>query len=160
MIKKISLVAISALALAACNDQASTGGAAGGSRQEIRIVGSSTVFPFAKAASEAFAKADPSRKSPVLESTGTGGGIEQFCKGVGAETPDIANASRRMKKSEFENCQKNGVKDIIEVRLALTVWRLHSRTRAPSSNCRPLTSTRRSQPTRSVSHRLQSFGRT
>ena len=75
MIKKISLVAISALALAACNDQASTGGAAGGSRQEIRIVGSSTVFPFAKAASEAFAKADPSRKSPVLESTGTGGGI-------------------------------------------------------------------------------------
>ena len=74
MIKKISLVAISALALAACNDQASTGGAAGGSRQEIRIVGSSTVFPFAKAASEAFAKADPSRKSPVLESTGTGGG--------------------------------------------------------------------------------------
>jgi phosphate transport system substrate-binding protein len=119
MIKKISLVAISALALAACNDQASTGGAAGGSRQEIRIVGSSTVFPFAKAASEAFAKADPSRKSPVLESTGTGGGIEQFCKGVGAETPDIANASRRMKKSEFENCQKNGVKDIIEVQVGI-----------------------------------------
>ena len=119
MMKKISLVAISALALAACNDQASTGGAAGGSRQEIRIVGSSTVFPFAKAASEAFAKADPSRKSPVLESTGTGGGIEQFCKGVGAETPDIANASRRMKKSEFENCQKNGVKDIIEVQVGI-----------------------------------------
>lgn len=119
MIKKISLVAISALALAACNDQASTGGAAGGSRQEIRIVGSSTVFPFAKAASEAFAKADPSRKSPVLESTGTGGGIEQFCKGVGAETPDIANASRRMKKAEFENCQKNGVKDIVEVQVGI-----------------------------------------
>jgi len=119
MIKKISLVAISALALAACNDQASTGGAAGGSRQEIRIVGSSTVFPFAKAASEAFAKADPSRKSPVLESTGTGGGIEQFCKGVGAETPDIANASRRMKKSEFENCQKNGVKEIVEVQVGI-----------------------------------------
>lgn len=119
MIKKISLVAISALALTACNDQASTGGAAGGSRQEIRIVGSSTVFPFAKAASEAFAKADTSRKSPVLESTGTGGGIEQFCKGVGAETPDIANASRRMKKSEFENCQKNGVKDIVEVQVGI-----------------------------------------
>lgn len=119
MIKKISLVAISALALAACNDQASTGGAAGGSRQEIRIVGSSTVFPFAKAAAEAFAKADTSRKSPVLESTGTGGGIEQFCKGVGAETPDIANASRRMKKAEFENCQKNGVKDIVEVQVGI-----------------------------------------
>ena len=117
--KKISLIAISALALSACNDQASTGGAAGGSRQEIRIVGSSTVFPFAKAASEAFAKADASRKSPVLESNGTGGGIEQFCKGVGAESPDIANASRRMKKSEFENCQKNGVKDIIEVQVGI-----------------------------------------
>ena len=117
--KKISLMAISALALSACNDQASTGGAAGGSRQEIRIVGSSTVFPFAKAASEAFAKADASRKSPVLESNGTGGGIEQFCKGVGAESPDIANASRRMKKSEFENCQKNGVKDIIEVQVGI-----------------------------------------
>jgi phosphate transport system substrate-binding protein len=119
MLKKVSLIAISALALSACNDQASTGGAAGGSRQEIRIVGSSTVFPFAKAASEAFAKADPSRKSPVLESTGTGGGIEQFCKGVGADTPDIVNASRRMKKSEFDNCQKNGVKDIIEVQVGI-----------------------------------------
>jgi phosphate transport system substrate-binding protein len=115
MIRKISLVAISVLALSACQDQASTGGASGGSRQEIRIVGSSTVFPYAKAVAEAFAKADPSRKSPVLESTGTGGGIEQFCKGVGAETPDVANASRRMKKSEFENCVKNGVTDIIEI---------------------------------------------
>ena len=119
MMKKISLIAISALALSACNDQASTGGASGGSRQEIRIVGSSTVFPFAKAASEAFAKADASRKSPVLESTGTGGGMEQFCKGVGADTPDITNASRRMKKKEFENCQKNGVKDIVEVQVGV-----------------------------------------
>lgn len=119
MMKKISLIAISALALSACNDQASTGGAAGGSRQEIRIVGSSTVFPFAKAAAEAFAKGDASRKSPVVESTGTGGGIEQFCKGVGAESPDIANASRRMKKSEFENCQKNGVKDIVEIQVGI-----------------------------------------
>ena len=119
MLKKFSLIAVSAIALSACNDQASTGGASGGSRQEIRIVGSSTVFPFAKAASEAFAKADPSRKSPVLESTGTGGGMEQFCKGVGADTPDITNASRRMKKSEFENCQKNGVKDIVEVQVGI-----------------------------------------
>lgn len=119
MMKKISFVAISAIALSACNDQASTGGASGGSRQEIRIVGSSTVFPFAKAAAEAFAKGDSSRKSPVVESTGTGGGIEQFCKGVGAETPDIANASRRMKKSEFENCQKNGVKDIVEIQVGI-----------------------------------------
>ena len=119
MIRKMSLIAVSVLALSACQDQASTGGAAGGSRQEIRIVGSSTVFPFAKAASEAFAKGDASRKSPVLESTGTGGGMDQFCKGVGASTPDITNASRRMKKSEFDNCQKNGVKDIIEVEVGI-----------------------------------------
>lgn len=119
MMKKISLVAISALALAACNDQASTGGASGGSRQEIRIVGSSTVFPYAKAVAEAFAKADANRKSPVLESTGTGGGIEQFCKGIGAQTPDIANASRRMKKSEFDNCTKNGVTDIVEIQVGI-----------------------------------------
>jgi phosphate transport system substrate-binding protein len=119
MMKKMSLLAIGTIALAACNDAASTGGASGGSRQEIRIVGSSTVFPYAKAVAEEFAKADPSRKSPVLESTGTGGGIEQFCKGVGADTPDIANASRRMKKSEFENCQKNGVTEIIEVQVGI-----------------------------------------
>lgn len=115
MFRKISLIAISTLALAACHDQANSGGASGGARQEIRIVGSSTVFPFSKAVAEAFTKADPSRKAPVAESTGTGGGIEQFCKGVGADKPDIANASRRMKKAEFESCQKNGVTEIVEI---------------------------------------------
>lgn len=115
MFQKISLVAICALALAACHDQASSGGASGGSRQEIRIVGSSTVFPFSKAVAEHFKNADPNRKAPVAESTGTGGGIEQFCKGIGADKPDIANASRRMKKSEFEACQKNGVTEIVEI---------------------------------------------
>ena len=98
MKSKFTLIALGALALAGCNDQASTGAAGGGSRQEIRIVGSSTVFPFAKAVAEAFSKADPSRKAPVLESNGTGAGIEQFCAGVGAQTPDIANA-----RIEFEN---------------------------------------------------------
>jgi phosphate transport system substrate-binding protein len=118
MLKKISLLAISTLALAACNDQASSGGA-GGSRQEIRAVGSSTVYTFAKAVAEAYTKADPSRKNPVIEPTGTGGGIEQFCKGLGTQTPDIANASRHMKKSEFETCQKNGVKDIVEIQIGI-----------------------------------------
>jgi phosphate transport system substrate-binding protein len=119
MFKKISLIAVSVLALSACQDQASSGGASGGSRQEIRIVGSSTVFPYAKAVAEAFAKADAARKTPVTESNGTGGGIEQFCKGVGADTPDIANASRRMKKSEFENCKKAGVTDIVEIQVGI-----------------------------------------
>ena len=112
MIKKFAIVCVSALALAGCNDQASSG--QGGSRDQIKIVGSSTVFPFAKAVAEQFNSLDPAYKTPVLESTGTGGGMELFCNGVGPNTPDIANASRRMKKSEFDRCQKNGVKKVSE----------------------------------------------
>jgi phosphate transport system substrate-binding protein len=130
MLKKLSLIAISTLALSACNDQAASGGA-DGARQEIRIVGSSTVFPFAKAVAEAFQKADPSRKNPVVESTGTGGGIEAFCAGVGAQTPDIANASRRIKKKEFETCKKNGVTDIIEIEVGIDGIALAESTKGP-----------------------------
>ncbi len=137
MLKKLSLLAISTLALAACNDQASSGGA-GGSRQEIRITGSSTVFPLAKAVAETFQKADPSRKVPVVESTGTGGGIEAFCAGVGAQTPDIANASRRMKKSEFETCQKNGVKDIVEIQVGIDGIVIAESNKGPALKLTPL----------------------
>lgn len=119
MLRNILVLACSVLALGACHDAASSGGVSGGSRQEIRIVGSSTVFPFAKAVAEHFAISDPDRKAPVAESTGTGGGIEQFCKGIGAATPDIANASRRMKKSEFDNCRRNGVTDIVEIQVGI-----------------------------------------
>lgn len=117
-IKTISLLAAGAavFGLSACQDQAG-GGAGGGSRQQIRIVGSSTVFPFAKAVAERFAA--EGNDAPVLESTGTGGGIEQFCAGVGTATPDIANASRRMKASEFETCQENGVTDIAEITVGI-----------------------------------------
>jgi phosphate transport system substrate-binding protein len=118
MLKKLSLLAVSTLALSACNDQASSGGA-GSSRQEIRIVGSSTVYPFAKAVAEAFTKANAANKNPIVESTGTGGGIEAFCAGASADTPDIANASRQMKKSEFETCAKNGVTDIVEIQVGI-----------------------------------------
>jgi phosphate transport system substrate-binding protein len=118
MMKQIALVAVSMLALTACQDQASSGGS-GGSRQEIRIVGSSTVFPFSKAVADAFKNANAANKSPVAESNGTGAGIKQFCAGVAADTPDIANASRRMKKSEFEDCQKNGVTEIVEIQVGI-----------------------------------------
>ncbi|MEP2988718.1 MAG: substrate-binding domain-containing protein [Parasphingorhabdus sp.] len=111
MIKKFALLAVSTLALAACQDQAS--GGQGGNRSEIRIVGSSTVFPFAKAVAEKFA-AD-GNSAPILESTGTGGGMKLFCSGVGADTPDIANASRRMKASELAMCSENGVTEVVEV---------------------------------------------
>ena len=115
MLKKFTLLAASTLALMACQDQAS--GGQGGTRSEIRIVGSSTVFPFAKAVAEKFASSGNS--APILESTGTGGGMKLFCAGIGANTPDIANASRRLKASEFENCQSNGVADIVEIQVGI-----------------------------------------
>ena len=105
-------LALGALALTACQDKAA--GGAGGASGSMSIVGSSTVFPFAKKVAEQFS-ADGKFKTPVLESTGTGGGIEQFCAGIDGKTPSIANASRRMKASEFETCSKNGVTEIIEI---------------------------------------------
>lgn len=83
-------------------------------RDYISIVGSSTVFPFATVVAERFGKST-NFKTPKIESTGSGGGIKLFCAGLGAEHPDIANSSRRIKKSEVESCEKNGVKDIVEV---------------------------------------------
>ncbi|MEO0588940.1 MAG: substrate-binding domain-containing protein [Pseudomonadota bacterium] len=89
------------------------------SRDSIRAVGSSTVYPFAKLIAESYALSNPDYKSPLIESTGTGGGIQLFCSGVGADTPDMVNASRRMKVSEFDKCQANGVADIIELQVGL-----------------------------------------
>jgi phosphate transport system substrate-binding protein len=83
-------------------------------RDQIRIVGSSTVYPFTTTVAEQFGKTS-GMKTPVVESTGTGGGMKLFCAGVGEGHPDATNASRRMKKNEFEQCQKNGVKDIVEI---------------------------------------------
>jgi phosphate transport system substrate-binding protein len=85
-------------------------------RDTISIVGSSTVYPFATVVAEKFGK-KTSFSTPKIESTGSGGGMKLFCNGVGLNTPDITNASRRIKKSEFDTCQKNGVKDIYEVQI-------------------------------------------
>ena len=81
-------------------------------RDQIRIVGSSTVFPYTQAVAEEFA--NQGGAAPVVESTGTGGGMQVFCGGVGADFPDITGASRAMKKSEYELCVQNGVTDITE----------------------------------------------
>ncbi len=89
---------------------------AASARDEIRIVGSSTVFPFATAVAEQFGK-KTQFATPVVEATGSGGGLKLFCTGVGAEYPDVANASRRMKASEFKLCNDNGVTDIIEIKI-------------------------------------------
>ena len=86
------------------------------SRDYISIVGSSTVYPFATVVAETFGKST-SFKTPKIESTGSGGGMKLFCAGVGVEHPDITNASRRIKKSEYDKCHKNGVKGIIEVKV-------------------------------------------
>ena len=87
-------------------------------RDQIRAVGSSTVYPFTTAVAEQFGKSGAG-KTPVVESTGTGGGMKLFCAGAGEDTPDIANASRPIKKAEFETCQANGVKDIVEIKVGL-----------------------------------------
>lgn len=84
------------------------------SREQIRVVGSSTVFPYTQAVSEQFAGMSGT-PAPVVEATGTGGGMQIFCSGVGAETPDIAGASRAMTEGEFESCMANGVDSITEV---------------------------------------------
>lgn len=80
---------------------------------QIRIVGSSTVYPFSSYVAEELG-ATTDYRTPVVESTGSGGGMKLFCAGAGDDTPDITNASRRMKPSEFEMCQDNGVTDITE----------------------------------------------
>jgi phosphate transport system substrate-binding protein len=85
----------------------------------MRAVGSSTVYPFAKAVAERVSRANPRLGTPVIESTGTGGGIKLFCAGVGERFPDIANASRRMKASEAKACAANGVTKITEVQVGI-----------------------------------------
>jgi phosphate transport system substrate-binding protein len=85
-------------------------------RDQIRIVGSSTVYPFATVVAEEFGRSTDF-KTPIIESTGTGGGLKLFCAGVGVEHPDITDASRRIKASEVANCQANGVTDITEVKI-------------------------------------------
>ena len=83
-------------------------------RDQISIVGSSTVYPFATVVAERFGQTT-SFKTPKIESTGSGGGMKLFCTGIGVGHPDITNSSRRMKSSEYKDCQANGVTDIIEV---------------------------------------------
>src|SRR5204862_3356712 len=92
----------------------STGSGGGASSGDIRLVGSSAVYPFTKAVAEDFRRSNPGT-SVTVESTGTGGGMKLWCAGVGGQYPDIEDASRQIKKSEYDTCVKNGVKTIIEV---------------------------------------------
>ncbi len=108
MLNKILLVAaMAAMTMAAGAAEA---------RDQIRIVGSSTVFPFSTAVAERFGRTS-GFKTPVVESTGSGGGLKLFCAGVGTQHPDMTNASRKIKSSEIETCAGNGVTDVTEVKI-------------------------------------------
>ncbi len=85
-------------------------------RDQINIVGSSTVYPFATVVAEQFGKTS-GFKTPKIESTGSGGGLKLFCAGVGVEHPDVTNASRRIKASEVKKCAKNGVTEVVEIKI-------------------------------------------
>lgn len=105
---------VAAFAASACAIVISTSAAS--ARDEIRIVGSSTVFPFSTTVAERFGK-ETDFPTPVIESTGTGGGLKLFCAGIGEAHPDITNASARIKQSQVDDCASNGIKDIVEVKI-------------------------------------------
>ena len=113
MIKK-TLLLFAAVSLAVTGMNSVAGAAS--ARDYISIVGSSTVYPFATVVAEQFGKTS-GFKTPKIESTGSGGGHKLFGAGVGVQHPDITNSSRRIKKSELEKAMKNGVKDVIEVKI-------------------------------------------
>lgn len=107
--------AVAFVGLPGCRDEAGAGGA----RDQIRAVGSSTVYPFTTLVAEQYVNKNEGVKAPVIESTGTGAGMRLFCAGIGAQHPDIANASRRISKDEFEQCRANGVTDILEIQVGI-----------------------------------------
>jgi phosphate transport system substrate-binding protein len=115
-----------ALPLAACNGgtevapqegaETAASGRDFGGRDQIRIVGSSTVYPFATKVAEQFGRRTQN-PTPIIESTGSGGGFKLFCAGIGTDHPDITNSSRAIKESEIETCADNGVEDVTEVKI-------------------------------------------
>ncbi len=107
--------------------------ASAGARDQIRVVGSSTVYPFATVVAEQFGRGGKF-KTPIVESTGTGGGLKLFCASAGTDTPDVANASRRIKASEVELCKKNGVAPITEVKIGYDGIVLGHSKKAPGMN--------------------------
>jgi phosphate transport system substrate-binding protein len=110
---RLAILIAGAAMLAACG-----GNTSGGANEQIKIVGSSTVYPFTKAVAEDFQRANAGI-SVIVESTGTGAGMKLFCAGVGSEFPDIVNASRPMKKSEYDACAKAGARSVIEVPIGI-----------------------------------------
>jgi phosphate transport system substrate-binding protein len=117
-------VAVSALSIATVAD----------ARSQMRAVGSSTVYPFAKIVAERIARANPKLGTPIIESTGTGAGMKLFCAGVGERFPDVENASRRMKASEAKLCKSNGVTSITEIQVGIDGISLATAKGSPLAN--------------------------
>ncbi len=127
---KISFLTAAGLSLAAI-----CAATAAEARTQIRIVGSSTVYPFTTAVAEQFARNSGGKfKAPIVESTGTGSGMKLFCAGVGPANPDMTNASRRIKASEVAMCKQNGVSKIVEVQVGLDGLAIAHAKNAPDFN--------------------------
>lgn len=107
--KLLTTTALAFLATVAAVDGAAA-------RDQIKIAGSSTVLPYATIVAEAFGEANPKYKTPIVEGGGSGAGLKEFCKGVGEDTIDIANASRKMKADELAACKAAGVTDVEEIK--------------------------------------------
>jgi phosphate transport system substrate-binding protein len=125
----VAAAAVASVAAGAATAEAQT-------RQGIRIVGSSTVYPFTKSVAERFAVTNKGASTPIVESNGTGGGAKLFCAGLGAAHPDILDASRRLKASEFRTCAANGVTAISEIQVGLDGIALASSKAGPLRNVR------------------------
>jgi phosphate transport system substrate-binding protein len=125
---------LKSLGLAATAVTALTISAQAEARTQMRAVGSSTVFPFAKIVAERIARANPRLGTPIIESTGTGAGMKLFCAGVGERFPDVENASRRMKASEAKLCAQNGVRQVTEIQVGLDGVTLATAKNSPLAN--------------------------
>jgi len=125
---------LKALGLAATAATALTISSQADARSQMRAVGSSTVYPFAKIVSERIARANPRLGTPIIESTGTGAGMKLFCAGVGERFPDAENASRRMKASEAKLCAANGVTAVTEIQVGLDGVTLATAKGSPLAN--------------------------
>ncbi|MBA3576909.1 MAG: substrate-binding domain-containing protein [Sphingomonas sp.] len=130
MNKSVFLLPVAAL-LAACGSN--SGGGGGGESSSIKIVGSSTVYPFTTTVAEQFQRANPGT-NVIVESTGTGAGMKLFCSGVGSNTPDVSNASRRIKAGELEDCHENGVKNVVEIPVGIDGLTIIQSVNAPPLN--------------------------
>lgn len=133
----MKLNALSTCILAATVAAASVGSALANNRDTIQIAGSSTVLPFSSVVAEEFGNSFAQFNTPVVGSGGSSGGLRQFCQGVGANTIDVANSSRKIRPAEVEACKANGVKDIIEVKIGYDGIVFASRTDAEIFKLQP-----------------------